>query len=233
MASSTPSADGVSQDRIMKHMNAQHHDSLVRFLEHRHALWSSSARTAHLTDMELGWMLITFHSPFFFPIFPTPVLIKFEPPLQSYREARERLASMDKESIRVLGRDDITVKEYKRPRGFHAVVFALVILTVAIFSTSRNLRPGSRLHDTFLYGYPNIAWFLRMVQPLVFWGIVTVHPIEALWMDRTRLWKHSVPRLSGLWWKWMLSTSVEGVGAFQRLDALVAKKRVERERQKH
>ncbi|KAI9723236.1 MAG: hypothetical protein M1812_001118 [Candelaria pacifica] len=233
MSSSKSSNDGASQYRIMKHMNADHLDSLVRFLEHKHSLSSSSARTAHLIDMELGWMLITFRSPFFFPIFPTPLLVEFEPPLQNYKEARERLVSMDKEAIRALGRDDITAKEYKRPRGFHAVVFAAVVITVAVFWTSRNFRPGSTIYDTFLYGYPNIAWFLRTVQPLIFWIIVTLHPIETLWMDRTRLRKHSVPRLSGLWWKWMLSTLVEGVGAFQRLDALVAKRRLDKERQKH
>ncbi len=233
MASSKPLTNSTTQQRIIKHMNADHRDSLIRFLEHKHSLSSASASTAHLADIELSWMLITFRSPSFLPIFTTRVLVDFEPPLQSYKEVRERLVNMDKDAIEALGRDDITVKEYKRPRGFHTVVFTAVILTVAVFWTSRNFKPGSTLHDNFLYGSPNITWFLRTVQPIVFWIIVTLHPVEALWMDRTRLRKHSVPRLSGLWWKWMLSTLVEGVGAFQRLDAMVMKKRLDKERQKH
>lgn len=56
---------------------------------------------------------------------------------------------------------------------------------------------------------------------------------QAYHMDRTRLQPHSVPRLSSLWWKWVVSTFIEGFHNFWRFDAIVERERRRKEKAKH
>lgn len=64
-------------------------------------------------------------------------------------------------------------------------------------------------------------------------SLLVLHMTEAVWMARRRLRKHSVPTFSRLWWKWFLSTFVEGVGAFIRFDRMVEAEKVKRANAKH
>jgi hypothetical protein len=76
------------------------------------------------------------------------------------------------------------------------------------------------------------AHFCYTIQPALITAMLAIHVAEAAWMHATRLRRYNVPLLSRVWWAWMLSTFVEGVGAFQRLDALVREEEEEAERKK-
>lgn len=158
--------------------------------------------------------------------------IPLDPPMTDWKEARERMVRMDREAVTGLGRSDITVKEYRPPKGFHAVVFFASLATFLTLFTRRNLVPGSLLYEYLLRHVPSFATFLYKIQPLVFYPMLAIHLSEAFYMGTTRLSKHSIPRLSRLWWTWLVSNFIEGYGAFQRLDRIVNEKRAEKEKQK-
>jgi len=142
---------------------------------------------------------------------------------------------MDKTASDALGRSDITIKQYTRPRGVGMFVFIVSFLTFAVFARRANLAPndpGSLLGQ--LAGkFPRVFEFLWRIQPYVFLPMVAGHSAQVWWLDRTRLQKHSVPKLSGLWWKWTVSHFVEGVTSFKRFDAMVEEERVKKEKLKH
>ncbi|KAL8865997.1 MAG: hypothetical protein Q9174_006564, partial [Haloplaca sp. 1 TL-2023] len=69
--------------------------------------------------------------------------------------------------------------------------------------------------------------------PILFYPIVALHGSEAIYMEQTRLKKHTVPRLSSLWWKWIGSTFIEGKGAFIRFDKVVKEEEEKKAKAKH
>ncbi|KAI9863716.1 MAG: hypothetical protein M1830_006148 [Pleopsidium flavum] len=220
------SKDAEAHHRIITHMNKDHQDSLTRFLEHYAHLSSQSARTAKLADMTLNSLTITTHN-------RSRHVIPLNPPMKSWSEARERMVAMDQEALRGLGRSNITMKEYRRPRGFLAVVFVAAACTIVSFSRRSNFLPGSWLHGSVLRHVPRFARFCYDIQPFLLYPVLAIHVGEALWMERSRLEKHNVRRFSRLWWKWVLSTFVEGVGAFMRFDRVVKEETERKEKARH
>ncbi|KAI9665717.1 MAG: hypothetical protein M1821_003651 [Bathelium mastoideum] len=206
-------------------MNADHQDSLSRYLEHYSGLSSWAARDAKATDISLSQLSVDANG--------KTHRIPLDPPMQSLRDARERMVKMDEASLKGLSRSDITVTEYDLPRGFHLVVFSAVIVTLLTFYERSNFLPGSWLHDNLLRNLPGFARFAYAIQPLVFYGILAIHTVEATVMATSKLIKHSVPIFGGLWWKWVASTWIDGVCSFQRFNAIVERERREKEKQKH
>lgn len=237
------------EERIIKHMNADHQDSLRRYLEHYHALSSFSARNAHLTD--ISFTTLTLSTSTITPSQPPPASasgaskkyeigsstyhIPLDPPLKSWAEARERLVSMDKLCVEKLNRSSITLNTYIFPRGFHLFLGILTICTLITFSSSTHLQPHkySTLFGPLPIWIPGWFSFLTVMQQPVLWFMIVVHGGESVWMARTRLRKHSVPVASGLWWKWVLGTFFEGFGNFERIDVWVEEQIAKRARQKH
>ncbi len=125
---------------------------------------------------------------------------------------------MDNAAASALSRSTIAVREYRRPKGFHAVVFTVCFLTFATFCRRQNILPGSYLYEGVLKYVPSFANFMATVQPFVFYGMLVIHVTEVYFMHKRRLQKHTVVPLSRVWWLWTLSTFIEGVGAFQRYD---------------
>ncbi|GME41615.1 hypothetical protein GTA08_BOTSDO00509 [Neofusicoccum parvum] len=216
--------EAAAKQRIISHMNADHQDSIVRYVEHYCKVSALAARKARLVDMNLGSMSVDAAG--------KKYTVPLEPPMQSWREARERLVQMDKDALAALGRSDITVKQYTRPRGAHAVVFAVCALTYVLVSRRANALPGSFIYDHVLKHAPGFAAFTAQVQPIVLALMVGIHVVESSVMAR-RLQRHNVALLSGLWWKWVASCFIEGFGALQRVDALVQEGRREKDKQKH
>lgn len=180
---------------------------IARYLEHYCKASSFAASRARLTDISLGSMSIEAGGRKF--------TIPLEPPMQSWREARERLVQMDKNCLDGLGRSDITVKQYTRPRGAHAVIFVVCALTYVLVSRWANALPGSFIYDHVLSYSPGFAGFVAQVQPAVLALMIGIHVVEASIMAR-RLQRHNVAQLSGLWWQWVASCFIEGFGALQR-----------------
>lgn len=151
-----------------------------------------------------------------------PVTVPFNPPLKSLREARERVVQMDKEAGEALNRHPVTLKQYLPPRGGHLFNFTMCLTVTVAFSRAANFQPGSILYDN-AFGYvPGFAAFCVKVQPIVLGVMLFLHTIETGMMTR-KLARHSVVPASGVWWKWVLSTFVEGATAFWRIDSFVKK----------
>ena len=214
------------KERIIKHMNADHQDSLVRYLEHFCSLSSSVARNAKLDNITIKsfTVLSTNGSAHIIPI---------QPPMASLSEARSRAVAMDAEAIRSLQRSDITVKRYVRPYGWTTVVFMLSVLGFLWFSRRSNFIPGSVLYDNMLKYMPRFAELCYNYQPLAIITMDVVHGTEATYMAFSRLRRHSVPTFSRLWWTWVGSTFIEGFGAFTRFDRLVKDEREKKEKARH
>ena len=128
---------------------------------------------------------------------------------------------MDTKLVPGLDNSDITVKTYTRPKGL--MIIPHIGLTVALlaFSTRANFQAGSLLYDTVLIYAPGFAQWCFKIQPLILYPLVGIHSGEAIYMDRSRLQRHNVPRFSTLWWKWVLDTFFGGMGAFVRFDRIV------------
>jgi len=222
----TQRKDTEAQRCIISHMNKDHSDSVARFLEHFAHVSTSSARYAELTEVTLNSLTITSSN-------GSPYVIPLDPPLNKWSETRERMVAIDQEALRSLKRSKIAVKEYRRPRGFHTVVFVATATTFICFSQRLNFLPGSFLYDYILRHVPRFAKFCYDIQPYVLYPMLAVHLSEAVWMERTRLQKFNVPRFSKLWWQWLLSNFIEGVGAFKRFDGIVQEETGQKEAKKH
>lgn len=220
------SKDAAAKQRIIQHMNKDHQNSLIRYLEHFCHISSYSARNARLEDLTLSSMTISSSR-------NSRHVVKIDPPMESWSEARARTAAMDSEAIEGLSRSKITVKKYTRPKGLSIVVPISVACTLAAFFLRSNFQPGSYLYDNLLESVPNFAWFCYTIQPLLLPLVVAIHSGEAVHMASSRLEKHSVPRFSSLWWMWIVNCFFEGFGTFVRFDGIVKEEEELRAKARH
>ncbi|KAF2839583.1 hypothetical protein M501DRAFT_1015678 [Patellaria atrata CBS 101060] len=216
--------DAAAKQRIISHMNADHQDSVMRYVEHYHNLSSFSARNAKLIDISLNEMRIDVDG--------KKYSISFEPTLESFRDARERVIAMDLEATASLKRSDITLKEYLRPQGRHSIILVLCLIGYAALFSRRNWQPGSYQYDYIWRHTPFLIPTLVKYQPLGLSLMVGLHTIETVYMW-SRLSKHSVPTFSRVWWMWTVSTFCEGFGAHERVSSYVSRKREQKAKQKH
>ena len=213
-------SDVSPRERIIKHMNDDHQDSLVRFLKHFNKIPSATANTAQLTDITFEHMIVSYTG--------RRNILFFDPPLQHWREARTRVVKMDEEARAGLGQSDIAVTRYIPPKGFGATSFIVCLVTFSVFSTRSNFMFGSLLYESLLRHVPSFNHFCWNVQPYVLALMVAIHSSEVVWMASTRLYKHHVPFLSPLWFLWVASTFIEGAPAFFRIDALIRGEKAEK-----
>jgi hypothetical protein len=136
--------------------------------------------------------------------------VPLDPPLKSFSEARERVVKMDQDCIEALGRDSITIKEYRAPKGFDAIIFATCFSVYILLSRPENVSFVFKL-------VPQFAAFVLKIRLLVLYPMIGIHLVEAFLMTR-KLQRHSVPLFSKLWWAWCVSSFIEGVGSFRRYD---------------
>lgn len=115
----------------------------------------------------------------------------------------------------------LTVTAYSpNPPGTIAGLGLLLLL-----GRQANFHSGSLIYDSIFSHLPALwAQNLANYRKLLFWVIVGVHTVQAVWLDTSRLSKHGIPRFSGLWCKWILSIMVEGYPNFARFDQLVREK---------
>ncbi|KAJ5861048.1 uncharacterized protein N7529_008358 [Penicillium soppii] len=207
-----------SKDFIIKHMNADHQDSLVLFLQAYCRISTSQAKTANLEEITLSNLIVTARG--------TRYSVPIDPPMKDYSEARSRMVAMHKESLKRLGRSDVTLSEYRAPRGVQAVIFGLCLFTYASCFRRSNLLPGSFVYEYFGYKFvPDFAHFVYNIQPWLLPGVLGIHVVETILLAITQLKPLGVPVFSGLWCKWVASCFVEGFGAFQRIKQIVKEER--------
>lgn len=197
-----------------------------RYVEHYEGVPFWQTRDARLTDINLNEMKINYSG--------TVARIPFEPPMNSMREARERLVCMDNKARKALGRSDILVTKYIPPTANpgHLFNFTQCIITYMIFCRAAHLQPGSLLYDNLLYMVPGFARFCQMIQPYLFTMMVGIHIVESFFMAK-KLARHGVTPFEGIWWSWTGSCFVEGVTSFWRLDGLINKLTHDKEAKSH
>lgn len=218
--------DAAAKQRIITHMNTDHQDSLIRYLEHFCHVSSFSARNAKLAD-------ITFDSLTILASNGKPHTIPIKPPMTSWSEARPRVVAMDAEAVAGLNRSNIKVKKFRGPKGVMGVVFVAAAVTFVVFSKRSNFEPGALVYDTVMRHVPNFNKFCHTIQPLVLYPMIALHSWEAYNMDQTRLEKHSIPRFSKLWWKWIFMTFIGGIGLFKSFDSIVEEEEAKKANAKH
>ncbi|KAJ5964214.1 uncharacterized protein N7479_004090 [Penicillium vulpinum] len=212
----------ASKDFIIKHMNADHQESLILFLQAYCGITSSQAKNAQMEEITTSNVIITANG--------TRYSIPIDPVMKDYSEARGRMVAMHKESLKRLGRSEFTLTEYRAPRGLHAVIFGLCFLLYVTCFMRSSLRPGSALYENL--GLQRIPWlprFVYIIQPYV----VAIHIIETTALAVTMLKPLNVPVLSGLWCKWIASCFVEGYGSFARIKEFVKEQKVKKNGKRH
>lgn len=160
--------------------------------------------------------------------------VSFDPPMKSLREARERLVQMDKDTLRMLDRSDITVSRYIPPytKLGHLFNFTQCLLVYLLLPRGANFRPGSLLYDTLLHMVPSFARFVLQVRWIVLPIMLAIHLFEATLMAK-KVKRHGLGSADTIWWMWVGSSFVEGITSFWRLDGLIAEKQIEKDAKKH
>jgi hypothetical protein len=207
--------EAAARERILSHMNADHETSLISYLRVYCKVAPKASYTVKMENITLSGMVINYNG--------LRYSVAFTPPMSSLLEARQRLVEMHSHCLKTLGMSDITIRRYTFPKGFQAVVFGLCLSTYISFSRANNFRPGSILYS-YIFGYfPRFAALCASLQRPVLAAMIAIHVVESYLMATKVLRPHKVPMFSGLWWKWMASTFIEGFGAFQRTKILVKK----------
>ncbi|KAJ5654510.1 hypothetical protein N7490_001513 [Penicillium lividum] len=212
----------MSKDFIIKHMNADHGDSLQLYLQAFNRISAREAHGAQIEDLTLSNLVIRANG--------TRYNVPIDPAMKDFNESRGRLVALHKDSLQRLGRSDITLTEYRAPQGVvQNVVFALCLFTYVSCFQRSNLLPGSFVYENLGYKYvPDFAHFVYNIQPLLFPVMVGIHIIESGLLAILKLKPHGVPAFSGLWCKWMASCFVEGFGCFQRIATFVKEERAKK-----
>ena len=206
--------------RIVKHMNTDHGDSLSRYLEFYNRLPKKMTAEARIEELRSEYMIIESRS--------SRNLIPIDPPLaEDWSDARTRFTQMDRAALTGLGRSDLVITRYVPPTGFHLVVFLACVATYVAFCRRANFSPDSFFVYRLL-GLHHLPWLARFcysIQPLLFPFMIVLHIAEATWLHVVRLSPFGVETGSRLWFTWILSIAVEGVGAKIRFDRLVEQQR--------
>jgi len=224
---SQPPKDAAAKTRIITHMNTDHQDSLIRYLQHFAHLSPISARNAHLADFTFSSLTILSSK-------EQAHTIPITPSMTSWADARPRVVAMGQEAVAALKKSSITVKRYKPPRSYMTAIMAASALTFILFSRRANFLPGSLLYNLLLLNHmPNFANFCWKIQPLVIYPMLVLHSAEAAHMQRSRLEKHTVRIFGWVWWAWMGSAFVEGFTSFWRFDEVVGEEEGKKKAAKH
>ncbi|KAL3959933.1 hypothetical protein ACCO45_005050 [Purpureocillium lilacinum] len=223
-AAAVAAADEERRSRIIAHMNRSHTRELGHYIRH----WAgaspreaSAAAAPSIRDLTLQGMRIRTAS-------GRDYAVPFDPPLDSWADAKARIIDMDTVARRALGISDIYVTEYLAPRGFDAIIFGAVVFYFGSFLALPWLLPGTAAWNFLDAYFPGGADMFRWLSRVLLLPVVGIHLTESAIFDR-KLRRHGVDRGSGLWWAWVSSCFFEGVCAFRRLNGLVARKQAQKE----
>jgi hypothetical protein len=219
--------DAAAKDRIIQHLNKDHQRSLSYYLQHYNSISAWEASSPVLTDITFSHLVFRLSS-------GDRSTIPLYPPMTSWSEARIRTVEMDRDARAALDISSIQLTSYLPPKSlFHRTIFGLCVMTFVIFATKQWIVPGTFVYDKVLPWFPGGAdWFLWISNGIAL-PVLGIHVFEAYKLDKTRLRRYGVERGSAVWWKWIASCFIEGLGCFQRIDREVKRKEVEAEKVKH
>lgn len=220
------------KDRIIRHMNEDHHASLADYLQYYAKASAKEAATAELVDINTAGMTITRITEPNGP--PRPVVIPIEPPMDSLKQARERLVAMAYESMESLGRSRWKVKNFPVP-SLAGVVYGAVSCTLIaiLMNPDSSLRPGAKFRQTVLLDSDVVARSLYTYQREIRSIILGIGFYNASMRMRRRLQRHSYDSSWSVWISWLFAALVEGPAACGSFDKAVRAAEAEAGNQKH
>jgi hypothetical protein len=234
----TTSKEAAIKARIIKHMNTEHAESLSLYLRYHSGLSAPAAANPKLTDMTYSSLTIASSN-------GASHDIPLEPPMTSWSDVRPRVIAMDSDARTALGLPPlpsspshsqtpkppssspvrVTVTAYDPPTApLHIFMIALVAFFYSCYflrRAGRILVPGTWYWEHVMAHFPaggaeGYAWLQeRLAVP-----VVLLHGAETgvmVW----RLAGHGVRVGTGLWWKWVGATFLEGAGAHQRFGGVL------------
>ncbi|KAH9893679.1 hypothetical protein F4778DRAFT_748155 [Xylariomycetidae sp. FL2044] len=223
------SIDPAAKARIVGHMNKDHAGELKQYLRAFNGLSSSAASDPAITDMTLSTLTIRSRSGVH--------TVAITPPLSSLADARVRLVDMAQRAQAALGISDLQVRRWTAPQPLGLSTLIGVVwffLNYAALSAGA-LDAGTANADTldrvlgFAGGAAGYRWLIRAM----FWPVLLIHSVEAVWFARTRLARHGEAMGTGMRGLWMVNTFFEGYPAMRRFDGLVAEEKRKKEAAKH
>ena len=198
--------------QIIQQLNVNHKDSWITYLEYYCGLPNSMAKSAYLESLNIDYLIIDASK--------TRYFVPLDPPLKALSEIEQRLVKMDGEAIE----SRVTVDEYRLPSGPYLIIFVLILAAWAMNYSGRNFIPGAFFYEKVLRGNQSLAKFFSFTQPLTLFVMISLHSIESIWFDWSRLSKHQVKRFGLLWCLWIGSSLLEGSGPIMRFDSVVRSK---------
>lgn len=146
--------------------------------------------------------------------------LTLDPPMASMREARERMVALDTDARKALNlpahshgalASPPKITRFVPPSGFDCVVWTAVISTLVVFSRQANVQPGGWAYENLgIKLAPRFAAFCQAVQPWLFAGMLALHGAEAAFVGMVKMPRYGVSTGGLLWWKWVLSTFIDG-----------------------
>ena len=173
-------------------------------------------------------------------------VVAFDPPMKSFGELRSRLVAMTHQARDALGvvspkgegeggdhgdgdggvNGDgkvVVVREYRPPQGADWIAFFGVAGYYLCYAVIRAglVEEGGLLWEG-LWWFPGggAVGFRWLVETMVV-PVVAIHVAEMGWFDWKRSSRYGVRRWSRVWFLWMGSVFLEGVGAQWRFDGVV------------
>ena len=156
--------------------------------------------------------------------------VPLDPPMHSFRDARERAVQMDKECLDALDKSDVTVREFVPPTGIYTLNFMVIAATFLSYSQRWWFGKGEIVERMLGSGFAKFSW---TIQPWLITAMIGIHAAELVYFIPYHLSRHSVNVRTLVWWQWVCFTFVEGQFAFKRFKDLVRRKQEEKAKQKH
>ncbi|KAF8610696.1 hypothetical protein BDV93DRAFT_23675 [Ceratobasidium sp. AG-I] len=230
MAEQDPST--VMKDRIIRHMNEDHHASLADYLQYYAKASAKEAATAELVDINTAGMTITRITEPNGP--PRPVVIPIDPPMESLKQARERLVAMAYESMEGLGRSRWKIKSFPTP-SLAGVIYGVISCTIVtiLLNPDSTLRPGANFRRTVLLDSDVVARSLYTYQREIRSIIMGSAVYNASMRVRRRLQRHSYDSGWLVWISWLFAGLIEGPVACVSFDKAIQKAEAEASGKKH
>jgi hypothetical protein len=215
-----PDDSATQKDYIIRHMNKDHHDALVNYLQFYARVTPREAATAELVDINLDGMIITRVTDPNGP--PRPIVVPINPRMDSLKQSRERLVAMAFESLEGLGRSRWKIESYPNISlpGLLYGAFTATILALVLFP-NETLRPGAQARQFLLLDSEKVARWLFVHQRELRSVIMGSAVYTAAMPMRRRLQRHCYKSSWGQWIAWFSAALFEGVFACGAFDEKV------------
>jgi len=205
-------ADNAAKARIISHMNNDHHDSIVRYLQHYARLSPSQAYGGRMTGVDLNGFTLQARG--------KTHRIPFHPPLTSYAQVREKAVELDNQSKQMLHLSDVTINKFYAPTGVFLVLFLTTAATWIGFSQRWWFEKGGPVAQFAGEGF---AAFNYRIQPYFLPALGAAHLFESVLYSNTLLPHHGVNPRSLAYWLWAVSFVIEGQLAVARFKSVVSR----------